>query len=132
MSPRVTLNAGAVLTLGLAVQTACQGAPCEEPSCPASFAQIVIAAADGGAVQGVQATLSGPMTVTLSCSPQTGGAGTLCGWPGSDTPGSYSLQVTAPGFQAAKVKATVTYSPAPACGCPETTMQPSTLTLDPL
>jgi hypothetical protein len=47
------------------------------------------------------------------------------------TVGTYSLAVTAPGFQTANVTATVTMSSADGCGCVGATMQPSTVNLEP-
>jgi len=112
--------------------------------CPAfdSVVFSVISAADGGVVSGVQATMSGPTTATMSCSSNNDGA--WCQWPDEAAPdasvpvlaaGSYTLQVTAPGFKTTTVTATVTYSPAaPADDCPGCAgfgVQPSTVTLDP-
>jgi len=74
-------------------------------------------------VLGVEAVLSGPTTIIMSCD-QSG----HCGYFGYVPAGSYTLQVTAPGFQAANVPATLTVDSSRCC--PGTTLQPSTLTLD--
>ena len=91
----------------------------------------VSAASDAGAISGVEATLSGPAMVTMSCDQR--GAVTVCRWP-SDiytvTAGSYSLAVSAPGFQTANVSATVTLGTTD-CGCVPATLEPSTVILDP-
>ncbi len=116
--------------------------------CPAPHLGIylvVTAAADGGALSGVNATLSsavtdgdamtgveaGSTTVTMSCESNNGAM--VCDWPSSGYPiaGTYSLLVTAPGFRSANVSATLTYTPDPRCGCGMDTLQPSTVTLDP-
>jgi len=102
-------------------------------SCLAAHLGIVLdvtGATDGGPVSGADATLSGPITVTMSCEPN--GTATVCRWPGGPvTAGTYSLLVTAPGFQSANVSATITVTPDPRCGCEWATIQPSRVTLDP-
>ena len=109
-----------------------EGAPCPF-SCPATYSGVTLvvnAAADGGVVSGVEATLSGPTTETMSCEPN--GTATLCTWSsGPVTAGTYSLLVTAPGFQSASLSATVTVAADPHCGCVGATLQPSMVTLDP-
>ena len=107
-------------------------APCPH-SCPAAYVGVVLAvtsAADGGIVNGVEATLTGPQTEAMSCEPNV--TATSCTWPpGPVTAGSYALEVTAAGFQSRNVSATVTVTPDPHCGCVNATLQPSTVTLDP-
>ena len=72
----------------------------------------------------------GATTMTLSC--QLQGTGAVCSYQGMVTAGSYTLQVTAPGFQTARVAAMVTVTPAAEpCGCPSATLLPSTVTLSP-
>lgn len=111
--------------------TSC-GNSCPEVECPATYLGISldVTAPDAGAVAAA-ATLSGPAAVTMSC--HQSGATTVCMWPGGApvTAGTYSLQVTAPGFQTANVSVTVTTSSADGCGCPGASMQPSTVTLEP-
>jgi hypothetical protein len=115
-------------------QTSCGSSEACPPTCPAAWVGVafsVTSSADGGAPSGVQATLSGPATVTMSCQPSPRGDGTSCQWPMATplTTGSYALQVTAPGFRAANVNATVA-TVADSC-CPGATMQPSGVALDP-
>jgi hypothetical protein len=123
----------APLALAVFTQVSCGGqAPC--PACPALYVLAagfsVNGAADAGAPSGVEATLSGPQTTVMSCAPN--GSTTLCGWPpGPVTAGTYSLEVSATGFKPATVSAKVTVTPAPSCGCPGATIQPSSVTLDP-
>ena len=103
------------------------------PTCPASLfgiSLIVKSAAQAGPIDGVTATLSGPTTNELSCASNEKGTG--CIWSSGALPdGDYLLEVTAPGFQSATVAATVTTSSGATCGCTGTTLQPSTITLDP-
>ena len=77
-------------------------------------------------VSGVQATLTGPVTVTMSCKPR--GAQTACMWPINldVTAGTYALQVSAPGYQTTIVQAEVTMT-AETCGCTGTSFEPSTV-----
>ena len=126
---------GVPLAIALMVQSYCgcqDNAPCPG-SCPAAYAGIylgVTAATDGGAMSSVEATLSGPTTVTMSC--ESRGTVTDCIWPSAPlTTGNYSLQVTAPGFQSANVSATLAVTHDPRCGCDQATLQPSAVTLDP-
>ena len=146
----------AAIAFGVALlgQASCQSAPCENPSCPATYEDISlgITAPDGGTVNDVQATLSGfGVYVTLTCATaktgeytppiattctwpeggQCADAGTSCMWV-PPAPGSYALRLTAPGFETASVSATIANNPAPACGCGSTTLQPATVTLQPM
>jgi hypothetical protein len=103
---------------------------CPRLLCPAASVDVVVrSSADAGAIDGVQATLTGPTTVTLSCAHDSGP--TSCDWRGTIVPGSYTLQITAPGFTATSVAATITVPPQQPCGCASATIQPSEVTLDP-
>lgn len=108
------------------------------PSCPAAvlgLGIVVYAGVDGGAglISGVEATLTGPATVTLSCEPSGNGnpAAMSCFWPlgGPFTEGTYALVVTAPGFRSRELSATFSLTKG-AC-CPGAKIEPSTVTLDP-
>jgi hypothetical protein len=131
-----SLSRFAVLpTIAFVSQISCgdrESTPCPG-ACPASYLGIVLtvtAAAGGGVPTGVEATLSGPATETLSCDPT--GTAVSCTWrSGTPTAGSYSLQVAAPGFQTANVNATIAETPDPRCGCTWATIKPSVVTLDP-
>ena len=108
------------------------------PSCPAAVLGLgigVYGAVDGAgvAVSGVEATLMGPTTVTLSCEPSANvPAATSCLWPldAQFVAGAYTLLVAAPGFRAQEFSATLSVGP-PTCGCPSAGIEPSTVTLDP-
>jgi hypothetical protein len=101
--------------------------------CPSPFLDIqlaVISSAGTGELSGVQATLSGPVTVQLNC---FGFAQTTLCLPGDGGPaGNYSLQVSAPGFQTVTVAATVRVTPPEGCGCGVANLQPTVVTLNPL
>jgi len=125
---RLLFGLGALLA-----STSCS--PCPNVLCHAPFVDLLVTdAADGGAVSGVQATLSGPTTVFISCS--LNGNVTLCigEWQGAIDAGGYALQVAAPGFQTAAVPATVTVGSPPDshCGCYGASLTPSTVALSPL
>ena len=107
------------------------GAPCPW-GCPApsATANIAVMTVPATALDGVQATLSGPASGTMSCAPNF--SAILCEWPGGVevVPGTYSLEVSAPGYQTTTLQVEVTVSP-PSCGCTFGDIQPSTVTLSP-
>jgi hypothetical protein len=99
--------------------------PCPH-SCPVAYVHITldVAAENGDAIGGVEATFSGPATGTLSCDVDQNT--TVCRWPAMDvSAGSYSLHVTAPGFQAEDVSAAVSITHD--CGCDLPSLTPSTM-----
>ena len=83
------------------------------------------------ALSDVQATLMGPETGTMSCQPNF--SASLCEWPPPVpvTPGTYTLQVSARGYQPISVPVQVTVSP-PTCGCTAGSITPSTVSLSPV
>ena len=83
------------------------------------------------AVNGLRATLMGPVTGTMSCQPD--GTVTLCEWPAAVTvtPGIYTLQVSAPGYQPVTTFVVVSISPV-TCGCMEAEIEPLMVTLNPV
>jgi hypothetical protein len=83
------------------------------------------------AVNGVQAVLTGPATGTMACQPNF--SAVLCEWPpGVDVvAGTYSLQVSAPGYQATTIQVKVATPPPGACGCSADSITPSTVTIGP-
>jgi hypothetical protein len=108
---------------------------CQGPSF--SAIELGVKAEGGGAVSGVQATLtwaeseptSRASVVPLSCI--AGATQTTCA-PNSDgSPGRYTLEVTAPGFQAVTVPAGVSF-PINTCTCGGATLLPEVVTLSPL
>jgi hypothetical protein len=122
---------GGLLALG--ALASCGGPPLGCPrSCPVARVSLLVTDTAGVAVSTVDATLSSPTTEpqTLSCEP--GADGTHCTSTGSAswlaTSGSYSLRVTAPGFQTATVPATITAESS--CGCQGATLDPAVLALD--
>jgi hypothetical protein len=122
---------GILLTLAVTLLASCSSSsqiPCE---CPAPSVSIVVLEPDGGQLSGVAATLSGPTTVTLTSTPATGGIDCESP-PGFETAGTYTLMITAPGFQQVDMAATVTVTHgSSSCGCTVATVQPSTVTLEP-
>ena len=102
-------------------------------SCPATYIGVILlvkGSTQVGALQGVAATLSGPMMNTMSCEPSS--TATVCRLEsGPVIAGDYSLQVTATGFQPLSTSATIAVPSDPACGCATAAIQPSTVTLDP-
>ena len=119
---------GAVANTGGA-QNGTGGSACQV-SCPAQYMSIyldVITSTDGGTVSSVEVTFSGPTTGTMLCEPNDGVM--VCRWPSEPlTVGSYSLLVSAPGFQSVNVAATVAISSG-SC-CENGSLDPSTVTLD--
>lgn len=103
--------------------------PCPH-SCPAAYILIGldVTADDGDPISGVEATFSGPATGTMSC--DTGQTTTVCPWPAmAVSAGTYSLHVTAPGFQAKDLSAEVSITND--CGCDLPSLVPSTVSLTP-
>jgi hypothetical protein len=129
MSGKSRFRFGVPLAVAFLAQASCgDTAPCPF-GCPADhFFLEVTGAPGGGSLTGVEATLSGPMSLAMTCS---SGTEASCSFTGGVFSGSYTLQVTAPGFQAANVPATLTVA-TDKCGCQATTFQPSQVTLNPL
>jgi len=118
----------AALTAGACGSNA-DSQPCPY-SCPAAHigVDVSVTTATSTPADGVQATLSGPVTATMICQPN--GSATLCEWPATVpvTAGTYSLQVSAPGYPSTTVAAVVTVAP-PECGCISAVIQPSAVSL---
>lgn len=116
------------LGLGAVAMAGCQA--CDRGTCvlPAEEVFFEVTTSPAMVPSGVQATLTGPVTVTMSCKPR--GAQTACMWPINlnVTAGTYALQVSAPGYQTTTVQAEVTMT-AGMCGCTETSFEPSTVPL---
>jgi hypothetical protein len=102
-------------------------------SCPSPTLGLGIVVHGGpAALTGVDATLSGPTTVTLSCQASTQVGAASCFWPLSTplTAGAYTMVVNAPGFRSSETSVTVSMSD-DRCGCSWGDIQPSTVTLVP-
>jgi len=107
--------------------------------CPALYSGIVFtvqASPDGGPVDGVQASVTNETTGTtgtMTCQVDEFYEDTFCSsFTGPVLDGSYTLQVTAPGYQPAEVPATITVipgDPSADCGCGGATLSPSRVTL---
>ena len=119
-----------VLGLSFLASGACGGNQTCPHGCPASddTADIVVTTMPAMAVNGVQATLAGPETGTMSCQPD--GTVTLCRWPAglAVTPGIYTIQGSAPGYQPVTTLVEVTISSL-TCGCTAAYIEPSTVAL---
>ncbi|HEY1533132.1 MAG TPA: hypothetical protein VGF76_03915 [Polyangiaceae bacterium] len=105
---------------------------CTIPYCPISGLSVF--AAGGGPVNGVQATLKGAKTTTLSCPTSDEYSDeTLCTFPDDfDTAGTYSLHVAADGFQSSDMSVKVMITPVGnPCTCPGPWLTPSVVTLIP-
>jgi hypothetical protein len=86
-------------------------------------------------VDGVEAVLTGPVSGTMMCQPNPPVSSVVCSWPpGIDVvPGTYSVEVSAPGYVTTTVQVVVAVDvpPAVACGCSGDTIKPSTVSLSP-
>jgi hypothetical protein len=98
----------------------CDLCPSPPLECPFDVT-LTVATPSGGTLTGVEATVSGS---PLTCDSTPTGATCVGG-------GDGQLHVEAPGFQPIDVDSTVTRTPAPACGCPGFTRDPSNVTLNP-
>jgi hypothetical protein len=105
---------------------------CTDGGCKAASASVAVTVltAPPKAVDGVQATLTGPETAIMLC--HANNSLVLCLWPVgvAFAPGTYSLQVSAPGYQTTTVQAQVTASSS-SCGCTVGSIQPSIVSLSP-
>jgi hypothetical protein len=134
---------GGVISAGATSGGAAGNGPGPQP-CPdlcqgPSFLEIELSvtAEGGGPVSGVQATLtwaepgsgSSATIATLACAART--TQTICVPTSDGSPGGYTLEVTAPGFQAVTVPASVSF-PIDTCTCGGATLLPSAVTLSPL
>jgi hypothetical protein len=112
--------------------SACGGGQNCAGGCPATrdTADVLVSTGTAMAVNGVQATLTGPVTGAMSCQPD--GTFTLCEWPAAvaATAGIYTLQVSAPGYQPITTLVAVVISPV-TCGCTMANVEPATLALSP-
>lgn len=101
--------------------------------CPAaSFgANFVVRTTPDMPVNGVQAVLTGPVSGTMACAPNF--SAILCEWPPGVqvVAGTYSLEVSAPGYQAMTVQVEVATPPPGPCGCSEDSLEPRSVTINP-
>jgi hypothetical protein len=131
-----------VLLLGLPLVavgwTGCGGAGTgggcpNPPSCPATAVGAAVGVGTtpaGMMLNGVEAVLTGPVNVTMDC--QTAYLGFRCSWPTPDVvAGTYSLQVSAPGYVTTTVQVVVAVDVPPTgpCGCSGDTIKPSTVSI---
>lgn len=79
-------------------------------------ASVLVNLPSSTGLKGVQATLTGPVTDTMSCQPY--GMASVCTWSNTApvTAGGYLLQISAPGFQAMTFQVQVAV-PRPSCQC---------------
>jgi hypothetical protein len=131
-SAPILLSLFAFAPLGMSACGGGGGQTCPH-GCPASelSANVVVTTTPAMVVNGVQATLTGPGgTGMMSCQPNF--SAVLCAWPSGValTPGTYSLEVSAPGQQTTTTQVEVTVSP-PSCGCTPGSISPSTVSLGP-
>jgi len=113
-----------LLAAALLAQTSCRDAPgCPTTSSKAYITLDVFSATDGGVVTGIEAALTGPPTISMSCD------GYRCSYYGEEVAGGYTLHVSAPGFEAASVPATIRVTSLQ-CGV-YVTLEPGRLVLNP-
>jgi hypothetical protein len=122
-----------LLLLGLPLAAVGWTGCCKPPACPVSDSFEVLITPAGMMLNGVQAVMTGPVNVTMDC--QDGHLGAGCWWPTTVqvVPGTYSLQVSAPGHVTTTIQVVVAVDvpPTVACGCPGDTIKPSTVSLSP-
>jgi hypothetical protein len=119
VSSLVRLLALAALSAELASCGRYNEGQCFPPPCPFPFAIIidVTAEAGGGPVNGAFVKVSGATVSTIPCD---AGPTTTCHVPG--LPGTYTLEVGAPGFQSAQ-RTVVVHGTNPECGCPTVNLE---------
>jgi hypothetical protein len=102
-------------------------------SCPVATATATIAVTTipAAVVNGVEAILVGPVNGTMVCQPNPPVSSVVCEWPSGLTvvPGTYALQVSAPGYETTTVQVEVTTPPPVPCGCSFDAIEPSTVSI---
>jgi len=128
-----------VLALAPLAMTACGvehggGRPCPG-SCPVATATAAVGVVTTPpmVVNGVEAVLTGPVSGTMTCTPNPPVFAVSCAWPPAVAvvPGTYSLQVSAPGYETTTIQAEVTGRPPGLCGCWLASIKPSTVLISP-
>jgi hypothetical protein len=119
------------LTFSLLGLAGCQANDCSQglvPIAPPLALEVVTSPARQ--IDGVQATLTGPVSETMSCQAFAGGS--TCAWSNGAPPltgGTYSLQVSAPGYRVTTLQATVSVESS--CGQTASSISPNIVGLDP-
>ena len=124
--------AATALGFSVVIASACREDTCPR-GCPATAltASVAVTTMPAMAVNGVQATLTGPVTATMSCQPNF--SAILCEWPlgVAIAAGTYSLEVSAPGYQTTTFQVEVIIPP-PTCGCRLASIQPDIAVISPV
>lgn len=102
------LPVAALLSLGACIQGDCVTVPCAQPL---ALSIRVSSAANGGPVPNAVAQVTGPVTATVPCA----GDPTTCLIAGNS--GTYTVIISAPGFQSVTRTVTVKGTAAQPCGC---------------
>jgi hypothetical protein len=99
--------------------------------CPATpyGADVIVLTTPTMAVNGLRAVITGPVTGTMVCQEVSGVL--RCMWPPgiAVVPGSYSLQVSATGYQTSTTQVEVAAESRDMCGCAQDSLTPSSMTL---
>ena len=130
---------GSILALAPLTLAACgsggksdSGQTCPR-SCPVATATATIAVTTMPAqvVNGVEAVLAGPVNGTMVCQPHPPVSWVLCEWPSgvAVVAGTYSVQVSAPGYEATTVQLEVNTPPPDPCGCAFDSVEPSIVSI---
>ena len=122
------------MILNLAPLTACDaggGQTCPY-SCPAARlgASVAVVTMPAAVVNGVEAVLTGPVNGNMKCQPNPPVSSVVCDWPVEAVavvPGTYSLEVSAPGYKTTTIQVEVTTPPPGPCGCSLDSIEPSTV-----
>ena len=119
------------LALAASALTACNAKQDCPLGCPvaSATANVVVTTSPAMPVNGVQAVLTGPVTGTMPCRPNF--SALLCEWPQgvAVVAGTYSLQVSAPGYATTTIQVEVATPPPGSCGCASDSITPSTVAI---
>jgi len=100
-------------------------------SCPVATvgAALGVGTTPAMVVNGLEAVLTGPVNATMVCQPNPPVSGVHCDWPPdvAVVPGTYSLQVTARGYETTTIQVKVTGPTPDLCGCLFDSIEPSTV-----
>lgn len=119
-------TAAAAILPAIALSACDSTTECQFPAV-STGAEVQLLTSPEVAVNDAQATLTGPVTDTLNCVPYPWGG--TCFWSGTtpQTPGTYTLQVSAPGYQAVTAQLELTI--VSGCGRTAANVQPWSVSL---
>jgi hypothetical protein len=122
-----------VAALTASALTACDAKHACPLGCPAPGLGLGVAVVTTPkmVVNGVEAALTGPVNGTMVCQPNPFGFSVVCAWPQgmSVVTGTYSVQVSAPGYATTTIQVVVATPSPDQCGCASDSITPSSVSI---